>query len=835
MRRKAADSEERQLPFEKSFFGLNGGLNTEASPLLMPNGSSLDESDFEILRDGTRRRRKGIAAETGGTAYTLPVTNTLTAASRMNSFQWENVDTDSSLTMQVIKVGGQLHFYKDQETLSAAGNKLAGLVDIGEYATTDVYTDITDYEVTFAANQGHLFVAGRYLNPLRITYNKTSGVFEVYPIELRIRDFYGIDDKVNKYTKPETLTPQHKYNLLNRGWLQLNIDTYAAFFVTAKYPAKNMIPWLGYTRKSEAGKTAGNTEYDSRDWTKTYSSAKIEAEVFGNADAPQGRFLLNPFDTTYGLLGPDTNNIPATVVTANNGPGNTWAIAITTATAHGLGAGVAFIVSGGKFIVKSDTGVVQGAVIIDGTWVTATILSATVLTFNVKVPYAWRNFWANSTFVGPSTLIKEKYPRSTGYVTNERPTAIAFFAGRTWFAGINHPSLSDVVLFSQIVPSPEAGEELYGYCYQKYDPTSELLSMLLPDDGGTIQVPGLAGVLAMKDMGNGVMILSKTGIYQIAGGDQYFSANNYEVGKVTDIEALSAAGVLATDSGLVFTSPRGIYIITADSQTGRVGPQSLILETIQTRWNSIPDSSQTTAMLTYDSALKKIYVAYQGNTALPAIYYTTLLVFDERNTAWAPYSVPYALSGLGAVYIAGMLSIEAGDNSNRNKKIKFVVISAGPSSTDMILCDMDHTTFTDFTGTQAIPFISLAYDGIGSEGEANFSRQRQAMYVYTYMRRTETETDPGNEYWNNPSGLFIEGRWNFADGTISGKITRPQQVYAPTRLFVDGPIGNGLPIVVTKRKIRGRGQTLNIKYTGEADRDAHLIGYTAVYNIDRNM
>lgn len=109
------------------------------------------------------------------------------------------------------------------------------------------------------------------------------------------------------------------------------------------------------------------------------------------------------------------------------------------------------------------------------------------------------------------------------------------------------------------------------------------------------------------------------------------------------------------------------------------------------------------------------------------------------------------------------------------------------------------------------------------------------MYVYTYMRRTETETDPGNEYWNNPSGLFIEGRWNFTDSTVSGNISRQQQVYAPTRLYLDGPVSNGLPMVVTKRKIRGRGQTLNIKYTGEADKDAHLVGYTVVYNVDRNM
>lgn len=42
-----------------------GGLVTEASPLTFPENASLDEKNFVLNRDGSRRRRLGMRIMTG--------------------------------------------------------------------------------------------------------------------------------------------------------------------------------------------------------------------------------------------------------------------------------------------------------------------------------------------------------------------------------------------------------------------------------------------------------------------------------------------------------------------------------------------------------------------------------------------------------------------------------------------------------------------------------------------------------------------------------------------------------------------------------------------------
>ena len=114
-----------QAPFEKPFFLLNGGLNTEVSPLNAPEATTVDELNMEIMRDGSRRRRRGIRQEIGGIPYSqseAEVIGDLGVFSRANVYQWDSPGGDTSRTIQVVKIGGTLHFYNDDEILSA--NKL---------------------------------------------------------------------------------------------------------------------------------------------------------------------------------------------------------------------------------------------------------------------------------------------------------------------------------------------------------------------------------------------------------------------------------------------------------------------------------------------------------------------------------------------------------------------------------------------------------------------------------------------------------------------------------------------------------------------------------------
>src|SRR5210317_28029 len=52
----------------KNQFRLNGGLNTEINELNFPDGFTTVEANYELLLDGSRRRRKGLALESGGSS-----------------------------------------------------------------------------------------------------------------------------------------------------------------------------------------------------------------------------------------------------------------------------------------------------------------------------------------------------------------------------------------------------------------------------------------------------------------------------------------------------------------------------------------------------------------------------------------------------------------------------------------------------------------------------------------------------------------------------------------------------------------------------------------------
>src|SRR5690606_9564666 len=81
---------------------------------------------------------------------------------------------------------------------------------------------------------------------------------------------------------------------------------------------------------------------------------------------------------------------------------------------------------------------------------------------------------------------------------NTRPSSIVWYAGRVWYAGIDHPDYASTVYYSQIIE----GNDQFGECYQRNDPTSEHIFALLDTDGGTLDLPLVGKVLSMRVVGD---------------------------------------------------------------------------------------------------------------------------------------------------------------------------------------------------------------------------------------------------------------------------------------------------------------------------------------------
>ena len=816
---------------DKNFFNFVKGLNTEVSPLNFPDQTALDLDNFELRVSGELRRRRGNSLEQGGANVNLVTIPGATAA--FSKFTWHSVGGDAGRTFIVVQHGNTLHYYDDDPILST--NKLPFTTDLTTYSTNVLFNTVP---CTFTEGRTKLFVANQYMNTIYIDYIPgTPGTLTVEQIDPMIRNFEDAPDDVPLDAFPEyiagppivPLSDTHFWNLKIRGWRTPDINAYGADSLA--WPAKNMIWHQGYKRVDAATQSASTVNYE--DWTKEWDSAKLEAELFSNSSGPRGSLFLDPYDTTSLTGGSAANTVIAiSTWTVPTITAPVWFLTITTVDPHTrvpgdeidiLNTKFSYVVGGSSARVSNIN--VEGAVCLAGT-------GGNTIKINIPKPAvgitAFVTQYQQLGYVNTTSLLNP-FP----YTTTERASAIAYWAGRIFISGMNHPKLSDLVMFSQVADDPMQ----YAKMYQANDPTSPNASALLANDGGVIQIPGMGTCLALKALGNSLLVFGSTGVWEISGGQTYFAANGYGVRKLSDVECLSALGVTTTDFGAVFTSPRGVYILTGDEQSSNLTAQSLTENSIQTKWNAIPDAVKPRIQLVYDDALKRIRMLY-SDTDRPAnpYAYDKELVFDTRLGAWFPYTFPLDVD---AKYITGVLTTDSSDNSNENKKTKYFVLSAGTD--DLDICDMFKpstvtTKFLDFNGLELLPTVTTGYDNLG-----DFHTKRQSPFIHVFMRRTEDGffvNGLGQLETLNPSGLLMQSRFDWSDNSASGKWGTAQQVYRIRKIYIPVDVNdtydNGEPVNVAKVKVRGQGRSLHLKFTGVAGKDASLLGWSILYRTTRD-
>jgi hypothetical protein len=485
---------------------------------------------------------------------------------------------------------------------------------------------------------------------------------------------------------------------------------------------------------------------------------------------------------------------------------------------------------------------------------TATVTGANTLRFTTTNNFAYFAGWGDGegsfgqyNATGVAVVVNETtggggVSSDSGYITDHRPTAVAWYAGRVFYAGAAYAKIADTIFFSQIVEDASQ----YGLCYQRNDPTADTFNVLLPTDGGTIKIPGLHGVLRMEILGDALIVFSRAGVWEIRGGRGGFSAMDYNVRKITDAECVSAGGVCRTDAGLVFASKRGLYVLGIDTNSGFISSGNVTEARLNTYWSQIPDDNLETIYMVYDDSKKRVYTLISKPNSVaanPSVRgLTEALVLDlKHGEAGAFYRLTLPYGGTG--YVIGGLALDSADNPASNKKIKFVW---KPTSSAYIrFLDMEHTSFTDEDGEDRPPYYKAAWDaavpaeGVDGRTTSDWHTRKQAgLYVYMFLGRTETGWTEVNQelYPVNPGSVFIQGRWEWSDSSNSGKWTAPQQAYRPKGLY--SPFGgagegmqNGAPVIVTRNKIRGSGRSLGLYITGEEGKDAHILGWLIQYGV----
>lgn len=794
-----------QVPAEKSYFSFAGGLNTDASPIAFPEESTSDEANFEILNDGSRRRRRGLDQESGGVTETL--TATLGTSDCVTSFKWRDAGSLGN-NFIVIQRGSSLLFYADNDTPS-------GTIDTQELdmitymvvgkAATDVSQNPVSMDI---GHHSRLLVAGRYIEPFYVEWDGTD--FTSTLIKLYERDFVGVVDTISVVDTPVTTTTAHTYNLRARGWKQANITTFAT--ALTKYPGKNMWPWQGYRRTNVAG-------IAETDGTWGFNSARMDSGLFGAASAALGHLIHNPFDTTTTGVITGVDYIEGTVA---NWPTATVTI---TATAHGLANGNTIIIRDNQYFYQGTLWTYYFSSL-DGTYV---ISNVTANTFTI--PYGEQYDYVSSytdVVLGYFYLntATEVVTNPSPFTTLERPQVVKWYAGRAWWMGIADPKLKDKVYFSQIIEN----KVQYGNFYQVADPTDPDHNELVASDGGFLLIPDIGSIKGARIFNDSLIIFTTNGVWQIRGNQGFFAADNYSVNKISDLSATSLYGICVVGDTILWTGFEGIAVLQQDPQTGYLVANSLTDDKLQTLWRSITPTLQSRIKTVYDKTLEKVYILYQSDPAFSSNRYDVCLVYTKRKNAFYKLVFPSATTA----YIVDLFAITPVEDEETNKNIKFIVQTA--TRTQFKICDMDQTDFVDFDGAEQVPYMVTGYDNL-----SDFQRFKQAPVLHVYCKKTETGyTASGTDLIPvDESSVLMRPIWDWSDHSNSGKYGPQRQVYRHRRYYqpvdVNDDFDDGAPVVVTRNKLRGRGRVLHLRFDGETAKNAHILGWSLLYKANRQV
>ena len=191
------------------------GLITEAGPLTFPENASLDESNFILNKDGSRKRRLGMDTELTGVGELISNTSNRRGLVTQ-AYAWRNVGGNTNKTFIVCQVGSSLLFYD-----TASGTLSNSLIQEDTGITAD-------YEyASFASVNGMLIVANGEQS-LQL-YKYENGALSRFFYRLKIRDFFGLHvsidgvdyregNNVYKRYTGGVITPELDYNLRNQSW-----------------------------------------------------------------------------------------------------------------------------------------------------------------------------------------------------------------------------------------------------------------------------------------------------------------------------------------------------------------------------------------------------------------------------------------------------------------------------------------------------------------------------------------------------------------------------------------------------------------------------------------
>ena len=273
------------------------GLITEAGELTFPEGASVDELNCDLRRDGSRRRRLGVATETSAvySSFTLSDTELVTTG------KWQNVGGLADLEFLVFQKGATLYFY-NKSTAPYSEQLYSDSISLATYEISSGSASL--YKCQFASINGTLVVSSEGINTIVISFdNSASPKFTASAIAFKIRDFEWQGD-VTGYDAAATTTASRTYDTKNSGW----VGTKGAAALST-WSAANSSNYPPLTHPWYAGKDSSN-DFSASEWDKVFAGSTLTAN---------GHYIIDFFNRARSGLSTEVINTRFKSVTSFSG------------------------------------------------------------------------------------------------------------------------------------------------------------------------------------------------------------------------------------------------------------------------------------------------------------------------------------------------------------------------------------------------------------------------------------------------------------------------------------------------------------------------------------
>lgn len=419
----------------------------------------------------------------------------------------------------------------------------------------------------------------------------------------------------------------------------------------------------------------------------------------------------------------------------------------------------------------------------------------------------------------------------------QRFSTSAFFAQRVFWAGIQHPGKSSTLYFSQIIED-ENDVRYYKRCYQRNDPTNEDISDLLASDGGVIQIPDGGTIIKLFATRSSLLVFSSNGIWEVTGSDGLaFRANDYSVNKVSSINAISQNSFVDVDGIPMWWNLDGIFTLQPSGGLS-FSVVDLTRGSIKAFFDSIPTNSKKLAKGAYNSDTRIVQWLYQSeiaSTIEEAQEYDRILNFNAELNAFYPWTISSSdikIHDLMVVDTVGGVSTllnvvdDSGNNvvnDNGDNVVTFTIsnpialtvfkylvsVPDGSGSYNFSFVESTNEDWLDWVtddDTDGVDYTSYLVTGYKIRGDT--IRNQQSTYIFPFFEKEEN------------SSCLVQGLWDWASSSDSGKFSTAQQGYSTRR--------GDFSVVFKKLKIRGKGRALQVKFSSESGKPFTLLGWSTL-------